>query len=277
MTWVWDHSPYTGAKRLLHLGLADHANDEGIAYPGIAHLAAKAACSQEWVRQGLQALEADGFIEVVEPGGGRSKRTVYRLLAPVRQTPNSAGSPETETPNSVGRNPQLCRPETPNSVGETPNSVVAYKEEPSGTKNLNRQGTAGEDAGTLPGLEPLPVTPTVNQRANALARIYCDQVPLSRFPAIAGIARKAIAAGRYRDDEIAEALTRLAAEGRPVTVDSLRVALEGWAPAVSARDRDAERQRASAMDVWATVAASGRIDPVEGDPFGVGQRRAVGR
>jgi hypothetical protein len=67
---------------------------------------------------------------------------------------------------------------------------------------------------------------TDNQRANRLAKIYTDLVPLSRFPAIAGIVRKAIQADKT-DAEIGDALTRLAKEGRSLTVDVLRVEIEG--------------------------------------------------
>lgn len=71
---------------------------------------------------------------------------------------------------------------------------------------------------------------TVNQRANALASAYTDRQPMSKFPAIAGIVRKAINTGAYTDDDIAAALTRLADEGRSVTVETLRIELEGLTP-----------------------------------------------
>lgn len=67
---------------------------------------------------------------------------------------------------------------------------------------------------------------TLNERAQALARAYTDLVPLSKFPAIMVMAKKAIDAG-YPDQAIDAALRRLAAEGRPVTIDVLRVELEG--------------------------------------------------
>jgi hypothetical protein len=63
-------------------------------------------------------------------------------------------------------------------------------------------------------------------RAQALATRYHELVPLSKFPATLTIARQAIRAG-YADALIEAALVRLAGEGRPLTVDVLRVELEG--------------------------------------------------
>jgi hypothetical protein len=67
-------------------------------------------------------------------------------------------------------------------------------------------------------------TPSV--RANALATVYYNVQPLCNFPAVAGICRKALKAG-HGMTEIAEALLRLAEEGRGVTTETLRVELEG--------------------------------------------------
>lgn len=78
--------------------------------------------------------------------------------------------------------------------------------------------------------------PTLNQRANILARAYTDVQPMSRFPAIAGIVRTALKAN-HPDDDIRAALLRLAEEGRGVTTETLRVELEGL-PVMRARIAD---------------------------------------
>lgn len=84
-----------------------------------------------------------------------------------------------------------------------------------------------------------PAAQSVNQRAQRLAKSYTDRVPLSRFPAIMSIAKKAIDA-KYADDHIEQALLRLAAEGRSVTVETLRIELDGSPPPAKARKRDAD-------------------------------------
>ena len=81
MTWVWQHSPYSGERLLLHLALADFANDEGVCFPSHSTLAKKARCSNGWVSQTIKQMIADALIEIVEPAGqGRGKVGRYRLL-----------------------------------------------------------------------------------------------------------------------------------------------------------------------------------------------------
>jgi hypothetical protein len=81
MTWVWANSPYSGQRLLLHLALADFANDEGFCFPSHGTLAKKARCSQGWVAQTISLMQREGFIEVVEKAGnGRGKVGRYRLL-----------------------------------------------------------------------------------------------------------------------------------------------------------------------------------------------------
>ena len=78
-----------------------------------------------------------------------------------------------------------------------------------------------------------PDKQSFNRRAQALARGYVELVPLSRFPAVLGIVKKALAAG-YADDMVLAALQRLAADGRSVTTETLRIELEGITPARAA-------------------------------------------
>lgn len=74
--------------------------------------------------------------------------------------------------------------------------------------------------------DPPPEQISVNRRAQQLATGYRERVPLSKFSAVLGIAKQAIKAG-YDDRTIGAALERIAAEGRPLTVDVLRVEIEG--------------------------------------------------
>ena len=81
MTWVWANSPYSGERLLLHLALADFANDDGVCFPSHGTLAKKARCSTGWVSQTIKQMIADSLIEIVEPAGqGRGKVGRYRLL-----------------------------------------------------------------------------------------------------------------------------------------------------------------------------------------------------
>lgn len=75
-----------------------------------------------------------------------------------------------------------------------------------------------------------PEASEINKRANALASAYMKVQPMAKHPAISGIAKKAINTGNYSDEEIHDALLRLAKDGRSVTVDTLRVEIEGFPP-----------------------------------------------
>jgi hypothetical protein len=96
----------------------------------------------------------------------------------------------------------------------------------------------GPDQLTMPGLQVLPVPdapgaelavrkePTVNQRAQAITKVYAEAEPFCKFPAVLSIVKRAIQAERWPDEEIRAAVLRLAEEERPVTVDALRFALQ---------------------------------------------------
>jgi hypothetical protein len=67
---------------------------------------------------------------------------------------------------------------------------------------------------------------TEGQHRQRLAAVYTDLVPMSRFPAVLGVVTQAVRAGKC-DEEITAALRRLAKEGRSLTVETLRVEIEG--------------------------------------------------
>lgn len=81
MTWVWEHSPYKGATLLLHLALADHANDQGTCWPSQKRLAIKARCSERAIRGMIKQMMADGHLELERHSNGR-KTNLYRLITP---------------------------------------------------------------------------------------------------------------------------------------------------------------------------------------------------
>lgn len=115
---VWSESPYEGARLLLHLAMADHANDEGWFYAGQNSLARKARCSVEYVRQCVLQMVDDGMLVIEKKGIGKGRATEYRLL-PVK--PNSVG--EKQPPNTVGGSLPNSDSQLPNSDAQLPNST----------------------------------------------------------------------------------------------------------------------------------------------------------
>jgi hypothetical protein len=64
MTAVWDQSQTKGSHLLLLLAIADHAGDDGYAWPGITHLATKVRMSERHVSRMISLIEETGELYV---------------------------------------------------------------------------------------------------------------------------------------------------------------------------------------------------------------------
>jgi len=87
ITHVWERSPFRGEKLLIHLALADFANDEGYCFPSQKTLARKARCTDTYVRLVIKELVKSGLLEVVERGNGRGHRSEYVLKGVTTKEP----------------------------------------------------------------------------------------------------------------------------------------------------------------------------------------------
>lgn len=83
MATVWESSPYAGTQRLIHLALADFADDEGYLFPKQETIAKKAACSRETVNRTIQKMAEDGYLEIISRHPRNAK---YRLIDPTDVT-----------------------------------------------------------------------------------------------------------------------------------------------------------------------------------------------
>lgn len=78
---------------------------------------------------------------------------------------------------------------------------------------------------------------TITQRAKRITDSYAAAEPMCKWPAVNGVVIRAIKTERWRDTEIRDALLRMAAENRSVTIDSLRIELSGFTPRTVPRER----------------------------------------
>lgn len=85
ISFVWESSPYEGRRLLLHLALADFANDEGTCFPSQKTLALKARTTETWVSVSVRQMIKDDLLEIVEKGNGRGNRTIYKLNKGITQ------------------------------------------------------------------------------------------------------------------------------------------------------------------------------------------------
>lgn len=179
-------------------------------------LAATGPDGRTAVLSGLRELREHGYIQTIQQ---RAEDGTFATISLVYDVPQTL-VPKSENPQSD--NPTPLEHSRKNTT-DTPNGVSA---------------------------------PSEGQRVNVLAKRYTDRVPLSNFPAVAGVVRKAVRAAMWADDEIAAALERLADDGRAVTTDALRYELQGFP------GRQSNRQRALADGVEAVKRyAQAEIEP----------------
>lgn len=80
MTRVWTHSKQKGSNLLLTLALADHANDDGICWPGLSSLHKKVRMSERQTQRILDKLIETGEV-YIKPGNGRGHKSFYAVLS----------------------------------------------------------------------------------------------------------------------------------------------------------------------------------------------------
>jgi hypothetical protein len=104
--------------------------------------------------------------------------------------------------------------------------VAGGREQVAGTASLRAARAA-----------PPSPTESPGQQANRITKIYTDRVKLTRFPAAMKIVRKALNVG-YPETDVAAALDRLADDNRSLTVETLRIELDGPATARASPRRE---------------------------------------
>jgi hypothetical protein len=120
ISYVWRTSPYKGDKLLIHMALADFANDDGFCFPSQRTIAKKARTSEGYVRAVIKQMVKDGFLEIVTEASGRGNTFEYRL---------AYGTPETVTGKRVTEKAVSTSPENRYSDDSTP--INKNRHEPS--------------------------------------------------------------------------------------------------------------------------------------------------
>ena len=122
MSAVWEYSKQEGGALRLMLAIADHADDSGIAYPGIERLARKARLTERQIYRLLQQLIKSGEIGV-EHGGGRHRVNVYRInVGLLRKGDEMSGM--TKCQGLSDRNPDIHVTETLTPASQNPDAHV---------------------------------------------------------------------------------------------------------------------------------------------------------
>ncbi len=106
MTLVWENSSASGTELLLMLAIADFANDDGEAYPGITRLSRKCRVSKSSVQRAIKSCIENGELSVYYNNGietGHGKTNLYeihseRLGRGVKLTPVASVLPQGVSP-----------------------------------------------------------------------------------------------------------------------------------------------------------------------------------
>src|SRR5262245_51417173 len=100
---VWQRSQHKSGNLVVLLVLADHANDQGEAWPGIPRLAREARLTQRHTRRCLNQLVASGELEVL-PNQAPSGLNLYKIRLDKLNPDNLSGgtcASDAVTPMSI--------------------------------------------------------------------------------------------------------------------------------------------------------------------------------
>lgn len=123
---VWKFSRQKSGNLLVLLAIADHADDDGVAWPGIARLAKMTRLSERHVRRCLTALSDAGELEIL-PAAAPSGGTLYQIRLKFLTAPIGTAMPAKVTPVSgavdVDVIPSIREPSEEPSIETDPHSV----------------------------------------------------------------------------------------------------------------------------------------------------------
>lgn len=140
--------------------------------------------------------------------------------------------PRRSEPKLSDRNPTGIRPESGRIPEDSVSVSVSVSPEVSKQVGSSRKPTREPEHRA----EDEPRSKPVGVKAAILSREYCDRVKLSDRAKVAGVVMAAIEGG-YDDAQIKRGLRLLAKESRPVTPDTLRIAIDGKPPSGTATAR----------------------------------------
>lgn len=200
------------AKRLCEVGLWEVAEDDGES--GYAF--------HDWgdyqpSQQQQQKKRDDTRRRVQEFRGRKRAEQAKRDEDGAREHAARERNPEPGNPSNAERN--ALRRNARNAAGNAaPDPTRPVPEETSAPTERPEPGADTDETTEL----------AINRQAQAIAKEYTSRVPLSRFPAVFSIVKRAVKSGRYSTADLSAALVRMAEDNRSVTIDALRIELEGF-------------------------------------------------
>ena len=145
MGWVWDQRGVPALQKLTLLALADHANDKGACWPGVADLVEKTGLSERAIHYHIKALEGNGFLKKVSRrrDDGSTASNLYHIVLPWVQEMALVGA--TDAPGGVHQDHQGGATDAPLEPSLEPSLLELKKE----NVQRKKEGVVPPD---LPGL-----------------------------------------------------------------------------------------------------------------------------
>jgi hypothetical protein len=184
---------------------ADHANQ-------LAKQLASVGLTKEVSKNEAQGWEVLAYVK-----RNGTKEDVARLSKVRAESGRTGGTKSRKKP--AQRPAKATGKQLGNQVGQQNSSNAVSVSVSNETENRDIQ-TPTVSAG-----EPAALTET--QRSKRLTDAYAAAEPMCTWPAVNGVVLSAIRSNRFADDEIRDALLRMAADNRSVTVNGLRTELRG--------------------------------------------------
>ena len=224
--WVMDHEKVTGNAVRVYLILRRYSDANNRSFPSRRRVARDLGVAVATIDSAIDVLVSIGALTVTArwAASGDQTSNLYTLHWYINEQGGLISIP-----------PPIRKLDDP-----------LYENREANSYSLN-QDLVNQDAATPPNATVI---------AQRLAKGYATKVPLSKFTAIMGICKKALAAN-YTEEQITIALDQLAEEGRPVTVDTLRIQMEGL-PTSSGRESNLQRKRKQQADVLRKYSNNGR-------------------
>lgn len=150
MTAIWEHSRAKGSELLLLIAIADHADDEGNAFPSVTNLAKKIRMTQRGTQMLLRKLEKLHELST-ELECGPNGRNLYRVktFQGHKRADEPGVTPGDEPQFTTGMNPSSPKPslESSEDLKEELSSTILYR---TGASAIPQVVNGDQEVATLP-------------------------------------------------------------------------------------------------------------------------------
>jgi DNA-binding transcriptional MocR family regulator len=233
--WLLEESQISAQALRLWLVLRKHGDETKTSFPGRKRLGDMLGVSRSTVTRAAQELVDMGamcYRQRSSDDGDWSSNEYHLHWVSVRHCTffSGLGSPQAAYP----------RPQVDDGSPQVSHKLILNNSDlPNQDLKSEKQGATSAPSDD-------------NRLAQEITKTYTDRVPLSKFVAVLGIVKRALKAD-YTADQITDALAALADEGRPVTVDTLRIQMEGGLPAAKSKSQARMERNVAAMANWEPI------------------------